>query len=251
MATRRRKPKTKAAAEKKARAAKRALKQKAAAKRAPTKARAAKRPATTTKVAAKRPMTTKGRVTKRASAGRRVARTKAVGRDGVDGHPSFITLTSRLRPGSYAGGLVIITTPGALDAEMSEWLMGNVAGRRSIGRTAFGELLVFRDLRERARELGMGNPDNEADIALIDVHFKKMTVLGTSVESFLDGLDDPLFQNAFLRKELFDEVKHRLGPCRPNECYGFVPALALGGSEDAGSVQRVDWRVHQAILLQT
>lgn len=200
--------------------------------------------------AAKRPVAKK-RAAKKPAVKKPAAKGKVAGRAGVDGHPSFITLTSRLRPGSYAGGLVIITAPGALDAEMSDWLMGNVVGRRSIGRTAFGELLVFRDLRERARELGMGNPDNEADVALIDVHFKKMTVLGTSVESFLDGLDDPLFQNAFLRKELFDEVKRRLGPCRPNECYGFVPALALGGSEDAASVQRVDWRVHQAILLQT
>lgn len=146
---------------------------------------------------------------------------------------------------------MVITPPGALDDELHDWLMGNVAGRRSIGRTAFGELLVFRDLRERARELGVGDPERESDVALIDVHFKKMTVLGNSVEAFLDSLDDGDFQDAFLRRSMFDEVKQRLGPCAPNECYGFVPALSLGGSEDADSVQRVDWRVHQAILLQT
>lgn len=169
----------------------------------------------------------------------------------LEGHPSFLSLTKRLKPGSYAGGLLVITAPGALDDAMHDWLMGNVAGRRSIGRTAFGELLVFRDLRERARELGVGDPEREADVALIDVHFKKMTVLGNSIEAFLDSLDDADFQEAFLRRSMFDEVKRRLGPCAPNECYGFVPALSLGGSEDAASVQRVDWRVHQAILLQT
>ncbi|MBL8923444.1 MAG: DUF1851 domain-containing protein [Myxococcaceae bacterium] len=168
----------------------------------------------------------------------------------VDDHPGYAKLVKRLAPGAAAGGLVIVTRPGALDAELREWLMGNVSGRRSIGRTAFGDLLVFRDLRERARELGVGDPAREGDVAVVDVHFKRMTVLGTSVDTFLDGLDDPLFQKAFLRKELFDEVKRRLGACKPNECYAFVPALALGGSEDAGSVQRVDWRVHQAILLQ-
>lgn len=170
---------------------------------------------------------------------------------GPESHPAFDALTRRLKPGSYAGGLVVITAPGALDDEMHDWLMGNVDGRRSIGRTAFGEILVFRDLRERARELGVGDPDNEADIALIDVHFKKMTVLGTSVDTFLEGLDDRDFQEAFLRLLLFDEVKRRLGPCKPNECYGFVPALALGGSEEPETVQRLDWQVHQSILLQS
>ena len=169
----------------------------------------------------------------------------------LEDHPSFLSLTKRLKRGSYAGGLLVITAPGALDDAMHDWLMGNVAGRRSIGRTAFGELLVFRDPRERARELGVGDPEREADVALIDVHFKKMTVLGNSIEAFLDSLDDADFQEAFLRRSMFDEVKRRLGPCAPNECYGFVPALSLGGSEDAASVQRVDWRVHQAILLQT
>lgn len=169
----------------------------------------------------------------------------------LEDHPAFISLTKRLKPGTYAGGLLVITPPGALDDAMHDWLMGNVAGRRSIGRTAFGEVLVFRDLRERARELEVGDPERESDVALIDVHFKKMTVLGNSVDTFLDSLDDADSQEAFLRRSMFDEVKRRLGPCAPNECYGFVPALSLGGSEDAASVQRVDWRVHQAILLQT
>ena len=78
-----------------------------------------------------------------------------------------------------------------------------------------------------------------------------MTVLGTSVDAFLEGLDDRDFQEAFLRLSLFDEVKQRLGACKPNECYGFVPALALGGSEEPDTVQRLDWQVHQSLLLQS
>ncbi len=187
----------------------------------------------------------------KAAPAKRAAPAKKLAAVGPESHPAFAVLTKRLKPGSYAGGLIVITAPGALDDEMRDWLMGNIEGRRSIGRTAFGELLVFRDLRERARELGVGDPDNEADIAIIDVHFKKMTVLGTSVDTFLEGLDDRDFQEAFLRLSLFTEVKRRLGPCKPNECYGFVPALALGGSEEPDSVQRLDWQVHQSLLLQS
>lgn len=203
------------------------------------------KPSKATRAAAKRPTTS---TAKRASARQTNARGAAA--LVLEAHPGFVEITRRLRPGSYAGGLVVITEPGALDTELSAWLMGNMEGRRSLGRTAFGELLVFRDLRERARQFG-GDPEREADVALVDIHFKKMTSFGTSVETFLDGLDDPQFLDAFFRRELFTQAVKRLGPCAKNECYGFVPMLAFGGSEDVESLQRLDWRVHQAILLQT
>ncbi|MCA2981210.1 MAG: hypothetical protein INH37_23295, partial [Myxococcaceae bacterium] len=86
----------------------------------------------------------------------------------IDSHPSYQRLVETLKPGRYARGLVFITEPGALDEEMTDWLMGNVEGRRSLGRTAFGELLVFRDLRARAAELGAGDPERESDVVLVD-----------------------------------------------------------------------------------
>jgi hypothetical protein len=169
----------------------------------------------------------------------------------VDSHPSYQRLIETLKPGRYARGLVFITEPGTLDEEMTDWLMGHVDGRRSLGRTAFGEILVFRDLRARASELGVGDPDRESDVALIDIHYKKMRVLSQDVEGFLDALEDPEFQSTYLRKELYEAVRAKVGPPSEGECYGFVPALALGGSEEVGSVQRLDWKVHQAILIQT
>lgn len=87
-------------------------------------------------------------------------------------------------------------------------------------------------------------------MAAIDIHFKRMKVLSMSAEEFVQVLDDAEWQNAFLRKPLFDAVKARLGEWAPDECYCFVPALALGGSEQAASVDRVNWNVHQALLLQ-
>lgn len=184
----------------------------------------------------------------------RPTKTRAAARpagDTIESHPGYRRLLARLRPGPAANGLILVTKPGALDDEMSDWLLGNVQGRRSIGRTAFGELIIFRDLRARARELGSGDPETEGDVALIDIHYKKMTVLGTSVDAFLDGLEDRAFQDAFLRRDMFEQAAARLGPLRPTQCYGFVPALALGGSDSADSVERVDWRVHQALLLQS
>ncbi|MCU0702038.1 MAG: DUF1851 domain-containing protein [Myxococcaceae bacterium] len=202
------------------------------------------KPAPKARVAASRP-------SKPAPAPRPAPKAKPRKKLAVDSHPSYQRLIETLKPGRYARGLVFITEPGALDEEMTDWLMGNVDGRRSLGRTAFGEILVFRDLRARAAELGLGDPERESDVALIDIHYKKMRVLSQNVEGFLDALEDPEFQSTFLRKELYEAVRAKVGPPSETECYGFVPALALGGREDVGSVQRLDWKVHQAILIQT
>lgn len=165
-------------------------------------------------------------------------------------HPKLTWLIANLKPGRYADGLLQFSPPGAHASELGPWLMGRTDGRTSIGRTAFGELLVFRDLRDHATSLGMEDAETACDVAALDIHFKRMKILATSAEEFVELLDDAEWQKAFLRKPLYVAAKARVGEWTQDECFGFVPALALGGREQAASVERVDWRVYQALLLQ-
>ena len=170
---------------------------------------------------------------------------------GVDDHPAYKRLVERLKPGRYAGGMLLITVPGAHDEEMAAWLMGRTDGRRSLGRTAFGDIVVFRDLSARARELGLPGAESACDVAIVDVHHKKMTMLAESVDELLDRMNHVDWQRAYLRRDMYLEARKRIGDYKDDECYGFALALALGGSEDADSVRRFNWPVHQDILLQT
>lgn len=165
-------------------------------------------------------------------------------------HPKLTWLLSTLKPGRHAGGLLQFSQPGTHAAQLSPWLMGRTEGRTSIGRTAFGELLVFRDLRNHATDLGMEDAESACDVTAIDIHFKRMKVLATSAEEFVESLDDPEWQKAFLRQPIYEAAKARIGDWDQHECFAFVPALALGGSEQAASVERMDWSVHQSLLLQ-
>lgn len=209
-----------------------------------------KKPAAKKKVAPKKRLAPKKKavVKKRAAAKKRPAAKKA---SGVRAHPGFVALTAKLKPGRYAHGTLILTAPGKHDAEMSPWLMGKTEGRISLGRTAFGDFVIFRDLSARAKELGLPNPEEACDVALIDVHYKKMTMLADSASSFVSSLDDDGWQLAFLRREIYDAARERVGDYADDECFMFVPALAMGGAEEAASVQRGKWREHQAILFQT
>lgn len=166
-------------------------------------------------------------------------------------HPQFTAFTKQFKPGRYADGLLLVTPPGALDAELAPWLVNRMSGRVSLGRTAFGEFLVFRDLRERALLNGDAEPEVACDFVVVDIHTKQMKVLAHSLEALVGFIDDASWQTDFLRKALYDQVKSKLGACADDECYGFVPALVLGGAEAPGFVARQKWREHQAMLLQT
>lgn len=176
---------------------------------------------------------------------------KKTRRDDFSGpHPKLAVLTKKLPPGRYADGLVLFNEPGTHARELGDWLMGNTKGRVALGRTAFGELIVFRDLRERARENGEPDAHLTCDVAIVDIHTKRMKVPCQSVEEWLASLDDAAWQREHLRRDLYDEVAPVLGAYAADECYGFVPALVLGGAEEAASVQKQKWRAHQALLLQ-
>jgi hypothetical protein len=169
----------------------------------------------------------------------------------LESHPGYALLVSKLKPGRHAGGTLFITKPGAHDVEMGRWLMGKTDGRRSLGRTAFGDIVFFRDLRERASALGVPGADKAGDVAIVDIHRKQMTMIAESAEGLLRVLDDDAWQRAFLRADMYREARARLGDYADDECFCFKLALALGGSEDASSVQRARWDVHQDILIQT
>lgn len=178
------------------------------------------------------------------------AKKKAAG-GGLDDHPAYQRLVEKLKPGRHAGGMLLITEPGAFDRQMAAWLMGRTDGRRSLGRTAFGDIVVFRDLRARAKELGLPGAEAACDVAMVDVHHKRMTMLAESVDELLDRMNHVDWQRAFLRRDMYLEARKRIGDYGDDECYGFALALAMGGSEDAQSVRRFNWPVHLEILLQT
>jgi hypothetical protein len=177
------------------------------------------------------------------------AKAKTKGRlKSTKAHPKLSILLAALPPGRYAGGTLLITRPDALHKEMRLWLSGNDEGRVALGRTAFGDLLVFRDLRKRAAEEGQANAAQACDIVLVDLNRKEAIILAWSVEEFLIEMDKWQFQQDFLRKRLYDRCKARFGDIENDEVYAFVPALAMGGTARLSSVKLAPWHEYQELL---
>lgn len=108
-----------------------------------------------------------------------------------------------------------------------------------------GEALVF--LRTAFAHLYVWH---EGNVYSLDVHRGGVSEVTNDVELFFSLLVDEDIQKKILRLGLYQEVKEKLGRPARDECCAFVPALAVGGSEDLDHVQRVKLREHLALLAQ-
>ncbi|MFI6964353.1 T6SS immunity protein Tdi1 domain-containing protein [Streptomyces sp. NPDC050255] len=157
-----------------------------------------------------------------------------------------------LQPGGSADGFLHIVTPDLLDDTLAEWLGGFDPSRTPFARTALGDILYVRDLREKARALGLDAETTQMahDVSLLDVRYKETRVLDTSFDAFTSGLLDPAWLASALRKDLYDGAVERLGRPEFDEIFALAPALGLGGSENPDTLERANADVALSILLQ-
>jgi hypothetical protein len=133
----------------------------------------------------------------------------------------------------YANGLIWLVNPADFADVLEDWDVP----KKSIafGRTAFGDLFLWA----------------EKQVQFLFVHHGRITEMTDDIEMFVEMMlcNDDYLENGLMGKQYKKLVK-RLGQPGPDECYAFVPALALGGKGDLATVQRVKLREQLAILAQ-
>ena len=139
--------------------------------------------------------------------------------------------------GCYGGGLLQVIDPEEYAPALAAWL-GEQPDCRPILMTGFGLLLIHRRLSPV-----------EDDICLLDIPSRRSGSFSTGFSAFVrELLPSEGFAGAFLRRELFAHAAERLGPPAAGECFFFVPALALGGSESPDRVEKGGALTHQLLL---
>jgi len=114
---------------------------------------------------------------------------------------------------------------------------------------AFGELYLWGTRSGHSisikAPLGMifPNDSDRSDIAAGRADFLARLFFSSLDKKQVDFEDDT-------QKPLFERALKRLGPLAPDEMYGFVPALALGGPRRLDHLQKVKAVEHLLILAQ-
>jgi hypothetical protein len=147
--------------------------------------------------------------------------------------PKLVALWEDSGWGSYANGFLRMAEPVFYEDVLDDWL-GPSDRRATFLSTALGHLFVWAGGAAHLLDPLKGRVSKLTD----DVEILFETVLCEDV--VLEGL----------REDIYDAALSRLGRPRHDECYGFVPAPALGGPLTAENLQRVDAREYLAILVQ-
>lgn len=77
-----------------------------------------------------------------------------------------------------------------------------------------------------------------------------LRILGEDADSFKRVMCDEQEAAELLDTVLATQARQILGPLHPGEMYFYVPALVLGGSQDAASVRKGNALVHLNVQLQ-
>ena len=135
---------------------------------------------------------------------------------------------------AYGDGLIWLVDPDMLMVSVGEWL-GTSSKAVPFARSAFGHLYLWDE--ECAHMLDPQHGTLAKIVNKIEIVFDYVLCRKEYLEDVLD-------------QKLFTKARKRLGALEFDECYGFEPAIALGGPGTLDTLRRVKLREHLSILAQ-
>lgn len=136
--------------------------------------------------------------------------------------------------GSFFGGYLRVINPDDyMDILKDSYFRGDVS--IPILVTAFGDVITWEE-GKYTRIVRYRYNDFELMIGRFDL--------------FLKLLGDKGFLRRFFTLEDYAQAVEKYGKLADDECFGYVPLLALGGKEDVEHLQKVKTKEHIAVIAQ-
>ena len=100
--------------------------------------------------------------------------------------------------------------------------------------TAFGDLIIW----EEGRYIG-----------IVKYRYGEYDIIEDGFDFFFDDITDGELDNKLSIKQYKAAIK-KLGDLEYDECFGYVPLLALGGKESVNNLKKVKIREHIAMIYE-
>ena len=148
--------------------------------------------------------------------------------------PSFASFLAAQGTARYDDGFLFTVNP--LDyLSLTSLRFKDEADVFVLARTSFGDMYLSR----------------KNAVYLYQPSYNKLTEITNDINYLFDVfLLDTSFADDFLFRDIHAPAQKLLGSCTPDECYGFVPALPLGGEANINSLQKVKIREYLSMLIQ-
>lgn len=123
---------------------------------------------------------------------------------------------------SFSNGLFLFVDPLTMTAVNHSWNLD--ADENPIFlRTAFGDFFYW----------------DGSGVNIMHVNSGVTNTLSSDIPDFLNYTFSESYREKTLFGRFLEKAQTNLGPISAEECYGFVPALPMGGKEAAGNLQLV------------
>lgn len=99
--------------------------------------------------------------------------------------------------------------------------------------TAFGDIITW----EKNRYVG-----------IVQYRYGDYEIMISNFDLFLKLLNDEGFIERFFSINLYQEAVEKYGDLKFDECFGFVPILAMGGCEKVEFIKKVKMKEHIALI---
>jgi hypothetical protein len=137
--------------------------------------------------------------------------------------------------GNFMNGYLKVLDPSTFQPFMQNTYAVYKEPTTVFAATAFGDLLIWEGEYIKQLNYRTGKTDNG----------------GSSISKFFNViLSSWAHVEASMQAKQFRPAVERLGEPAFDECFAYVPALALGGSEKVENIQKVKLREHLMILSQ-
>jgi hypothetical protein len=137
--------------------------------------------------------------------------------------------------GSYMNGFLKIIDPKEYEIFMRETYDVFLEPATVFGATAFADLLIWEGdcVKQINYRTGSTKIHGDSIAAFFNLRLARWDIVELSMQA-----------------KQFRPAVERLGEPAFDECFAYVPALALGGSEKVENIQKVKLREHLSILSQ-
>ncbi len=136
----------------------------------------------------------------------------------------------------YAEGLIWTVNPSDFHDTLKNWVKSPSDNFAIVFvRTAFGDLFLWY----------------KGIVYYLNIQNGKITSITNDIFEFFDDfLCRENILKKVLKQDIFQDAFKNLGQLKFDECYAFVPTLALGGSGEIDTLQKVKLREHLGLLAQ-
>ncbi|MBC2048191.1 T6SS immunity protein Tdi1 domain-containing protein [Listeria booriae] len=138
--------------------------------------------------------------------------------------------------GSCMGGYLKIVNPEEYKEILTESYLRS-ENTIALFATSMGDLILLET-----------EADGDTYVVMVNYRWGKTKVLASNFDYFLRFLEEDEFRDRALEWYPYQEAKEKNGTPAYEECFGYVPLLALGGAEKVDNLKKVKLKEHIILI---